>query len=216
MSFKEIYESMQKTYSFRIKSVCRLADEEMDVIERVIDKYRPSKISKLEKMMFQTSPLGFTGVQNVEVYYLDVELTVPAHAPTLAYDLRTAFGLAPNSPLIQVQGEDEDANEDNEEQIENNDKHALLTDPTNSEYEVNKEESFGDSYNKSFLAYVKKVEEERSAGMNVDAPHPITKWEDQPKDQNKDIDITHFNDHLSNKQEPFTPKAKLPSPRDEK
>lgn len=216
-SFKEFYESIQRTYKFRIKSINRIDDDEMDVIERVIDKYRPSKISKVEKMMFQTMPLGFTGVHNAEVYYLDIELTVPAHAPTLAYDLRLAFGFYPNSPIIQVTGEDDDAGADHEEHIEKTAgaSGALLTDPTNSEVETpDPKESFGDAYNRSFLEYIKKVEAEREIDVPVDAPHPITKWEDQPK---TDVDSENFNDYLDDADpKPFVAKAKLPAPRDEK
>ncbi len=207
--FKNYYESVIKTFKFRIKSVGRLGDEEMDVIERVLDKYRPSKMTQPKKMMFQTEPLGFTGVENVEVYFLDVVLTVPARAPTLAYDLRTAFGLNPASPLIQVEGEHDDPTADQKEASEAQEKAkkdgALLTQPDYPEaVKVNPEEHFGDAYNKSFLAYVKKVEEERDLNAKIDAPHPITKWEKQPKDQNTDIDKTHFNAHLAtDKVKPF-------------
>lgn len=198
MNFKNYYESMLRTFNFRIKSVGRLGDEEMDVIERVLDKYRPSKISQPKKMMFQTFPLGFAGVQNAEIYFTDIELTVPARSATLAYDLRQAFGLSGDSALIQVEGENDDAGEDNEDAIENNHTdEPLLTQPDYPEApKVDPEKHFGDAYNKSFLSYVRKVEEERALNAPVDAPHPISKWAQQPSDPNSDIDTAHFNDML--------------------
>jgi hypothetical protein len=104
MNFKNYYEQVQKTFKFRIKTVYKLDDESMDVIENVLTKYRPSKIGKPKKMMFQTNPLGFTGPKNVELYFFDVELTVPAAPSVLEYDLRASFGLLANSDLIQGTG----------------------------------------------------------------------------------------------------------------
>lgn len=217
MSFKNYYESVQQTYDFRIKSIGRIGDEEMDVIEGVLDKYRPSKISQPQKMMFQTNPLGFTGVKNAEVWFLDVTLTVPARGATLAYDLRTSFGLNSSSPLIEVECEDEDAGLDNEEALEaGRTEEALLLDPNFKEApEVKVEEHFGDAYNKSFLAYVKKVEEDREWKKKNDAPHPITEWENQP-DPDADLDTTHFNEDLDENKPKFKGADRLPTPKESK
>lgn len=217
MSLKQYFESVQQTYEFRIKSIGRLGDVEMDIIEGVLDKYRPTKISQPKKMMFQTNPLGFTGVKNAEVWFVDVTLTVPARGATLAYDLRTTFGLNGASPIIEVESDEEDAGLDNEIAIdENRTEDALLTDPDFKEApEVDAEEHFGDAYNKRFLEYVKKVEEERIYKQKIDAPHPITEWEKQP-DADADLDTTHFNDQLKDEQPKFKGAARTPSPKETK
>jgi hypothetical protein len=192
MNFKEYYEAVQKTYKFRIKTIYEIDEDTMDVIETVINKYRPTDISRPKKMMFQTQPLGFTGVKNVEIHFVDVVLSVPATEYVLACDLRQSFGLDIASDLIQVSG-------DEEEPVEEKEPTSLLLDPTMSEAPaVNAEEHFGDEYNKSFLAYVAKVEAEREHKKQIDAPHPITKWGQQP-DPTADLDTTDFNAHLKDK-----------------
>jgi len=208
MSFKNYYESVQQTFNFRIKTIYALDDEGMDVIERVLEKYRPTKTTRPKKMMFQTHPLGFTGVKNVEVYFIDVELSVPATSAILNYDLRTAFGLHQDSEIITVCGENDDPIADQEEAREElaKDETPLLCQPNYEEIEQpNPEESFGDAYNKSFLAYVRKVEAERELNKKVDAPHPITNWEKQP-DPTADIDTKNFNDDRNDTPSPISGK----------
>ena len=185
MNFKNYYEAVQKTFKFRIKSIYKLDDAAMDVIEKVLDKYRPSKIGQPKKMMFQTNPLGFVGAKNVELYFFDVELTVPGSPSVLEYDLRTAFGMSASADFIQVFGEHSDPMEEEEldadAQQETKEDDALLCQPDYPEAEsVDSAEHFGDAYNKSFLAYVKEVGARRDLNKKIDAPHPITKWERQP------------------------------------
>lgn len=202
MNFKNYYEAVQKTFNFRIKSIYKLDDVSMDQIEHVLEKYRPSKIGQPKKMMFQTNPLGFVGAKNVELYFFDVELTVPASPSVLEYDLRTTFGLSPDADLIQVFAENaitEDEVDDAEAQKDAEEKAALLMQPDYPEAEeVKAEEHFGDAYNKRFLDYVKDVETKRDLNKKIDAPHPITKWAAQPDPSTIDPkqDETDFNaDH---------------------
>jgi hypothetical protein len=203
MNFKNYYEKVQKTFKFRIKAVYKLDDESMDVIEKVLDKYRPSKVGQPKKMMFQTQPLGFVGAKNVELYFIDVELTVPANPAVLEYDLRSAFHISTQSDIIQVFPEHgdpmEEAEEAAEEQHEAEETTALLNQPDYPEAaEVDPNDHFGDAYNKRFLEYVKEVEKKRDLNKKIDAPHPITKWEKQPDPNSGDPkqDTADFNaDH---------------------
>ncbi len=185
MNFKNYYEKVQKTFNFRIKSIYKLDDTAMEIIEKVLAKYRPSKIGQPKKMMFQTQPLGFTGAKNVELHFFDIELTVPANTSVLEYDLRTSFGLSQNSDFIQVFSDEADPMQEEEDaeaaQQAVQDKDALLNQPDYPEAgEIDPDEHFGSAYNKKFLEYVKEVEKKRDLNKKVDAPHPITKWEKQP------------------------------------
>lgn len=204
MNFKNYYEAVQKTFKFRIKSTYTLDDESMDVIEKVLAKYRPSNVTKPKKLMFQSNPLGFTGPKNVELFFIDVELTVPAAPAILENELRTGFGLLPDSDIIQVFGEHANPLAEQEEEAEvegeTEAKEALLNQPDYPEAKpVDSAEHFGDAYNKTFLAYVKDVETKRDLNKKVDAPHPITKWDKQPKSNETEpkIDDTNFNAHLT-------------------
>jgi hypothetical protein len=210
MNFKDYYEKEQQTYEFRIKFAGKIGDEEMDVVEKVLSKYRPSKITTPKKMIFQTNPLGFTGVKNVEVWFVDATLTVPAHTPTLSADIKSEFGISYSSPLITITGANDDPIADQEEILQK-EHDALLLDPANSEHEeVKADELFGDAYNGKFLAYLQKAEEDREHKKKVDAPHPITKWEKQPigKDVEPKIDSRNFNDLRDDDQPTFSARVR--------
>lgn len=197
MSFKKYYESVKETYTFRIKTTGRLGEEELDVIEKIVSKYRPDSISAPKKMMFQTNPLGFTGVKNVEIWFVDVVLTVPVLSTILALELKTEFGLVPSSPHIVVTGDNDNPIADQEEELAKPHDTALLLDNDFSEApEVDAEEHYGDKFNKKLLAYIAKAEKERELEKKVDAPHPITRWSAQKVDLEPKQDLTNFNDML--------------------
>lgn len=222
MNFKNYYETVQKTFKFRIKSSYKLDDDSMDVIETVLDKYRPIKITKPKKMMFQTDPLGFTGIKNVEIYFFDIELTVPAASAILENDIRTSFGLSPDCDYIQVFSEHGDPMEEEEEDLDAaadvEKAGALLTQPEYPEADpVDSAEYFGDAYNKTFLAYVKEVEAKRDLNKKIDAPHPITKWDKQPVGTSSEpkVDTANFNAYLKNDDEkPFKARKTPKDPKE--
>lgn len=181
MNFLDYYEAELTKKTFRIKAAGRLGDDELDVIERVLSKYRPDSISTPKKMIFQTFPLGFTGVKNVEVWYVDAVLTVPAHAPILEYDLKQAFGLVTSSPLLKVEVEGENPIEHQEETL-SQEHDALLLDNEYSEAEdINPNDLVGEEYKSKLLDYIQDIENDRDYKKEIDAPHPITKWAKQPK-----------------------------------
>ncbi len=186
MSFKNYYESVQKTFKFRIKSIYELDGETMDVIEAVLSKYRPTDMTRPKRMMFQTFPLGYTGPKVGEAFFVDVTLTVPVAPSVLAYEIKDSFGLNTNSDILTVTNPDEA-----EEEVEH--KEALLSDPEYKEVDVVKaDDHFGDKYNGKFLKYLAKSQEEREEPLKVDAQHPITKWAKQP-DPTADLNTTDFN-----------------------
>ena len=184
MDFKDYIIGAEKTFSFRIKTLFPLDDAAMDLLEKALQKYRPTSISKPTKMMYQTNPLGFTGVAAAEVYMFDTILTVPVTATLLQFDLRAILGLNKDDGTIKAFSAQTDELEVTAEPQEKA-KVALLT---NEHYEEIEEADFNDyygaDYNKKFLEYVKKVDAERAAKArrgNLDPAHPITKWSDQPK-----------------------------------
>lgn len=193
---------VEKTFKFRIKSIYEIDDDAMNVIEHALMKYRPSDISRPKKLMFQTVPLGFSGAKNVELFIVDVTTTVPVASIVMQSVLRNAFGLQEGDGAIQVIGEhdqfaangqmDDEPVKEEDETAE--DKTALLLDPEYKEAaDINADDYFGDNYNKKFLSYVNKVAAEHISKKKVDAPHPITKWESQPKPEMS----PNFNDTVS-------------------
>ncbi len=194
MDFKKYLSATEKVFKFRIKTLFPLVEETMDLLEKALQKYRPVSITDPVKTMYQTNPLGFTGVKSGEVYITDVEITIPTTATLLQFDLRGILGLNKDDNRLMVF--DDHAPEEN---IDNEPYHTVETDDrgkvtkkgallNNEKFEEVTEASFDDyygaEYNKKFLAYLKEVEAERkekTKAGNLDAKHPITRWEKQPK-----------------------------------
>jgi hypothetical protein len=189
MKFKDYIANLEKVFKFQIKTLFPLDDDSMDLLEKALQKYRPQSVSAPKKTMFQTNPLGFTGVKCAEVFIIDVELTVPTTALMLQHDLREILHMHKDAKELKVFGEhSEELDEEMNLTAETDEEKEKVCLMNNINYEEIKDEKFedyyGDDYNKKFLEYVSKVEKERAAAKgrgNVDAKHPITKWEKQPK-----------------------------------
>ena len=93
MNLKEYLLRVEKSKKYRIKSIVEIGDDQMDVIEKVLIKYRPKTVARPKKLMYQTNPLGFTGVKNAEMYIIDIELTVPVAPQALEFELEERLGL---------------------------------------------------------------------------------------------------------------------------
>ena len=122
--------------------------------------------------------------------------------------------------MIQVAGDHDDPTDAQEETLKA-EHDALLLDPDYTEAEdIDSADHFGDAYNTKFLGILKKVEEDREFKKKPDAPHPITKWSQQPKDPAKVepvIDTTHFNASLvkdQDKRPKFHAREKPKSPKE--
>lgn len=199
MNLRDYIANVEKTFKFQIKTLFPLEAPQMDLLEKALQKYRPSSISKPKKTMFQSNPLGFTGVKNSEVYIVNVELTVPVTELMLQFDLREVLHLGKDSKELMVFSEvgselAETSEPMSDEDADKKDKTALLS---NDHYEEVEEASFDDNfgaaYNEKFLSYLKKVESERKVARRqgeVDAKHPITKWANQPKAEPSASDYT--------------------------
>lgn len=184
MNLKSYFESIQKTYKFRINSVVEFTEEDVSRIEHLLEKHRPSKISAADRMMFQTNPLGYTGVKNTEIHFIDVELTLPVSRSVLEYDLRAAFGFDSANPVLFVEGECDNPLSEVDEHFEEvlGEEGALLCDNDYSEApKVVAEDYFGDDYNEKFLARVAEFEAKRTHKQEIDPLNPITKWSEQPE-----------------------------------
>jgi hypothetical protein len=161
----------------------------MTRIERTLLKYDPLDISMPKKTMFQANPLDFPNVKNAEIYIVDIELALPASAWILIPTLADALGLP--KAFVVVRSLNEPAETETARltaEAEATEKglkpEAVLMDPTyeDAPETPSSDTLYGDAYNKKFLAYLKRVEDERNEASKVDAPAPLFKWLDKPKD----------------------------------
>lgn len=194
MNLHQYIHDSERTYNYRIKTVCELNDDAMDRLERVLMKHCPVDIKRPRKTMLQKNPLDFTTVDAAEVYIVDIELGVPASVYTLTKELCKSMGI--NGDHLVVRGYNDPHEIENELQSSKTEmdeeaeaagmeQSSILLDP-NYENGEDPQELAGDAYNKKFLSYLRKVQDEKPTQKKVDAPHPLSVWKDQPKGEPTD------------------------------
>ena len=162
MNLQQYIHDSERTYHYRVKTVCELSDDAMDRLERVLMKHCPVDIKRPRKTMLQKNPLDFMTIDAAEVYIVDVELGVPASSMALHHELCRAMGI--NGDMIVVRGyndpqeiESEAINAkkemDEEASSKGMEQSGLLLDP-NYENAEDPQELAGDGYTKKFLSYL--------------------------------------------------------------
>jgi hypothetical protein len=193
----------ERRYHYRIKTVVPLDDDAMDRIERAIVKYIPLDIGRVEKTIFQRNPLDFPGVENAEVYYVDVTTGLPASSYILQQDIRYALNIpekfivvrAPNEPTeVETQRINALADLEVEAKAKGLDPAALLN--TSLEYPeaamVDATDYYGDKYNTRFLQVLKDLEDARDmeiAAANAPKPFDWLKNDLEPTQDETDFNL---------------------------
>jgi hypothetical protein len=211
---KEYLAKTERTFNYRIKTVVPLEDDFMDIIERTLAKYVPLNIGRVHKTILQQHPLDFPGVDNAEVYFVDVTLTLAASSYILQQDIRYALKIP--EKFIVVRGENEPTEVETQrlnafadmeaEAAKKGLKVAALIDTP--EYpegqEVTATDYYGDEYNSRLTGYLAKLASERDLEVKApNAPKPF-KWL-EPKDQEPGQPTDNFNDHITGKKKRAAP-----------
>lgn len=207
MNLQDYINEAEKTYRFRLKSIVKLDDEAMDKVEMSVARFQPTEISRPTKTILQKQPLDFQGVENAEVYIVDMTFSLPVVAHVLRNDIRKVLK-APeeyivvhetNEP-IEIESLTLDALAEIEaEALKKGLKPAaLLSSPDYPEVnEIPGSEMFGDEYNAGFLSYLQDVQKSREE-RRVDPLNPLFKFLDLPnrEDQEPVQSSDDFNAHI--------------------
>lgn len=182
-SFKDYVADNAREYQLRIKTVSEIGNDEMEMIERVLQKYILLDITQPIKTIMQKHPLDFVDIQNAEVWIVDVVTELPTSAYVLQQELKLALALpekylvvrAANDPL-EVETQRMNANDEIDmEAMEKGLSPAarLGIDSSYDDDELGELDNpiYGDEYNSRFLEVVAKVAEERERFIVVpDSP----------------------------------------------
>jgi hypothetical protein len=104
-SFKEYLAESQKVFNFRLKTVVPLEQKHRDILEKVLEKYKPISFTE-NKTIFQKSPMDFApNIDHAEVYIIDFTLSLPISAYLLRQEIRAAWGVQEDYVLIKSEND---------------------------------------------------------------------------------------------------------------
>lgn len=195
MSLRKYLSQVERTYKYRIKTVRELNEDALCILETYLMKYDPVDFKQPKKLMFQTSPLDFPQIQSAEVWVIDVELSLPASTYELRVGLARKLFMHLDEIVIRAEGDAIElevqavqayAEMDADAEAEGLKRASVLTDP-NYEDAQDPVEVAGQAYNSKFLNTLAKVAKEQPYAHQVDAPHPLSVWKDQPEGVAKDM-----------------------------
>jgi hypothetical protein len=192
MDIRNYIARVERSYDYKIKTVCPLDDDAMGRVESVMVKYHPLKLGEPRKLMWQKAPLDFRNIEAAEIHVVEVSTLLPASGYVLTKELQIALGVpegfvvvrGANDPTeIEDQVMATRAEMDEEAEKKGEQKGAVLDAPHYEDAaEIPGSAFYGDAYNRRLMGYLKKVEDERRP-QPIDAPNAPFKWLDvQGKD----------------------------------
>jgi hypothetical protein len=201
-SIRTILEQVKQEYSYRIKTVVDLNDEQLSSMEQVLEKYELLDVVGPNKTILQKQPLDFPEIRNAEVFIYDVKTYLPISAYVLQQELRAVLGIpesfivvrSENDPL-EIETARAEADYDFDEEETDDLTPASLLD-TAIDYpestNVDPTDFYGDKYNANFLGKLAQISATRKVQETPPDPslfgwlHP-KKSDTQALDFNKDI-----------------------------
>jgi len=162
-TFRDYVQEQENIYSLRIKSVVPMGSDEVEMIERVLQKYVLLDITNPTKTIRQRHPLEFQDINNAEVWIIDIRCGLPVSAYVLRQELKLALNISEN--FIVVRGENDPLEIETQRLNALNDIDEKALDKqlspaarlgTNSEYDKDErgdleEPMYGNEYNSNFL-----------------------------------------------------------------
>ena len=207
-TFRDYVKEQEKTYSMRIKSVVALDEEALATIERVLQKYVLLDISAPVKTIMQKHPLDFVGIENAEVWIVDLVVGLPISAYVLRQELKLALNISenfiivrsPNDPL-EVETQRLDATDEIDEIAAKKNLKPGSRLSTDSSYDLDErgdldEPIYGNEYNSKFLAMLAKVKEEREKLIAEPDDNNLNKEAETIADSEQPSDANAFNKNI--------------------
>ena len=199
-SFLQYLVESKKRYQYRIRTIVPVTSDDILKIKSVLEKYGILDITKPKQTILQDSPLDFPEIKMGEVYIMDITTEVPLSPEILLQELRGALNIVWGQ--IVVRGLNDPMELETEIQNDNSGlipgAPLLSNNPEYKEYDISVDEpqSFGDDYNKRFLAYLAKVASERKEIESVVQPENqekkmfglMSELNNSSEDFNKDYD----------------------------
>jgi hypothetical protein len=147
-----------KTYEFRMKTICKLSDDQLDCMERCLRKYEAYDISSPKKTIMQRNPIDFHDSGAHEVFIIDFKTKLPTAPHELMNMLVAKLGCAENTIKVRNSADPiEELDEKSREAPDSKKYSVRLTDGDYSEYDAQKaDEMHGEKHITSFIKELEK------------------------------------------------------------
>lgn len=205
-TFKHLFEQNQTEHHYRIKTVKELNNDDIDTLERILEKYVLIDMSDVEKTIIQRNPLDFQDIYASEVFIVDVITQLPVSPYVLRQELK--LGLNINEDHVVVNSENDPSrleterlnafnDIEDEAETENIEPDSFLS--TKPEYEYFEQGDdgkyyYGDYYNDSFKEVLAKVDNEHEL-EKYEPDSSLFSWLGKKQEHPDDYD-NNFNDHI--------------------
>lgn len=203
-SLKDYLQESHQLHEYVVRFAEKPSDVDMDTIEEVLKKFDLRDITTPQRI--QNSDLDFFDIPYREIYEVRLATAVRLSPYVLLQDLRSALNM--NEKNLRVRGaqEPQQLYAEHQEWLSDVTKkaqddglhhHAYLS--TNREYMQQEQPlnppAFGDDYNKTLLAYLNNIAQNRDPG-HVETGSQLFGWLDMKKAQGDEVKSDDFNSHF--------------------
>lgn len=184
----EYIEQLKTKHEIRIKIAVPLTDEQIDKIEKHLEKYDAERITAPHKLILQKRPLDFPDLDSAEVQIIDFTAGLPVSNEVLKIEIAKLLNCTERYVVVRHSDDPRETQDDiakNSLQDDKAGKAKLGTDYEKDEAaDKTADELSGDQYNTSLLKELKKLSDERRKNMPkvTDPDVPVSEPEvgDQP------------------------------------
>lgn len=157
-SLKQYLAESEKTYSFKLRTVAEMSDEQLDKLERYLARYNVESVSAPKTSIIQKSPAGFGDMGPSAVTSVDITTKLPATPNVMQEEIAAATGI--HLGAIRVYNENEFVEGIEEHEEENTDESkSVLADADYSEADkVDHSENYGNEFVEKFVKNLPKSE----------------------------------------------------------
>jgi len=160
----EYIEQLRTKHEIRIKLACPVTDEQIDKIEKHLEKYDAERITSPHKLILQKRPLDFPDLESAEVQIIDFVAGLPVSNEVLKIEIAKLLNCVERYVVVRHSDDPRETQDDiAKNSLNKEDKKPIMgTDYDKSEEnEVKPDEAFGDKYNTNLLKELKKVADDR-------------------------------------------------------
>ena len=160
ISFKQFLAESQKTYEFRVKIAGEVSEDQVDAMERNLEKFGLESLSKPKRTPIQEHPQDFPDVTNSEVSMMEVVVNYPATPRDIKENICACTKLPESHVRVYNANDPTESDREIEVAQEEQEYEVQLTAP----YPKTKTDGFGDKHTKQFLKGLKSVFKTKAAG----------------------------------------------------